>query len=289
VTLAPATSERGRIRLNQLNRATGNRLRQKLVDEVTGEEVERDQIVKGYPVDKKSYVVLDEAELDALQIESSKIIDLDTFVDAAEIDRLYFDKPYYVAPDGAIGRDTFQVIAAAMRAKGKVGLGRVVISSREHLVAIEPRDGVLLMTTLRAANEVRQPEAADSGGAASEEAVALAATIIDKRAGTFEPASFRDRYQEALGALVEAKAKGGKAATAEVAAPAPVIDLMEALKRSLAAQSGQKAPAARKKQADTRQRSLLLPVKGGKETAAPAAAEPAAPPKKAAPRARKKA
>jgi DNA end-binding protein Ku len=290
VTLAPATTERGRIRLNQLNRATGNRLRTRLVDEVTGEEVERDQIVKGYAVEKGRYVVLDDSELDAIQIESSKIIDLDIFVDAAEIDRLYFDKPYYVAPDGAIGADTFRVVTAAMREKGKIGLGRVVLSNREHLVAVEPRNGVLLMTTLRAANEVRQPEAVAEGGAADEEAVALAATIIERRAGTFDPGSFRDRYQEALRALVEAKAKGGTATPAEVAAPAPVIDLMEALKRSLAAQSGQKAPAPKKKQADTRQRSLLLPVKGGKGAAAPAvAAEAAAAPKKAAPRARRKA
>jgi DNA end-binding protein Ku len=290
VTLSPATTERGRVRLNQLNKATGNRLRQRLVDEVTGEEVERDQIVKGYPIEKNRYVLVDEEELEGIQIESSKIIDLETFVDAAEIDRLYFDKPYYVTPDGPVGTDTFRVIATAMRAKGKVGLGRVVLSSREHLVAVEPQGGAILMTTLRASNEVRQPElalapAADAA-ALNEEAVALAGMIIDKRAGSFDPASFRDRYQDALRELIEAKAKGSPAVAAAAPAPAPVIDLMEALKRSLAAQAGKpEAPAKKKKPAaDARQRNLLLPVAGGKEAAA--AAEPA---RKAAPRARKKA
>ena len=184
VSLSPATTEKGRIRLNQLNRETLNRLRTRMVDEVTGEEVERDSIVKGYQVEKNRYVVIDDEELDAIQIESSKIIDLDTFVDAAEIDRLYFDKPYFIAPDGPVGIDTFQVIQSAMREKGKVGLGRVVLSSREHLVAVEPQGEALLMTTLRAAGEVKRPEQVSLGVAApNDEAVQLAAMIIDKRAG----------------------------------------------------------------------------------------------------------
>jgi DNA end-binding protein Ku len=277
VTLAPATSEKGRIRLNQLNRDTLHRLRTRMVDEVTGEEVERDRIVKGYQVEKDRYVVIDEEELDAIQIESSRIIDLDTFVDAGEIDRLYFDKPYFIAPEGPVGTDTFRVIQAAMRQKGKVGLGRVVISSREHLVAVEPQGGALLMTTLRAANEVKRPEQIPGEEpAANDEAVSLAAMIIDKRAGTFDPASFRDGYQEALRELVERKAQGMRAMPAQVAAVAPVIDLMEALKRSLANQGdhavrAERAPPKRKRP-DARQPSLLLPVKGGK----PAADEPAA-------------
>jgi DNA end-binding protein Ku len=286
VTLTPATTERGRVRLNQLNKNTGNRLRTRMVDEATGEEVDRDDIVKGYPVEKGRYVVIDDEELDAIEIESSRIIDLETFVDAAEIDRLYFDKPYFITPDGPVGTDTFRVIASAMRAKGKVGLGRVVISSREHQVAVEVRDGAILMTTLRAANEVRQPELKDAGDGAplNDEAVSLAGMIIDKRAGKFAPESFRDRYQDALRELIEAKAKGSRAAASSVSTPAPVIDLMEALKRSLAGQAA-KAPAKRKPAADARQRTLLLPVEGGKAAAPPA---PAAA-KKTAPRTRKKA
>lgn len=287
VTLSAATSERSRIRLNQLNGKTGNRLRQRLVDEVTGEEVARDDIVKGYQVEKGQYVVIDDAELSAIQIESEKIIDLETFVDDAAIDRLYFDKPYFIAPDGAVGAETFRVIATAMREKGRIGLGRVVIAGREHQVAIEPGVGVMLMTTLRAANEVKRPEltAADSVGDISEEAVSLAETIIDKRAGKFDPVSFVDRYQDALRDLIEAKSKGKRIVSAQAPAPAPVIDLMEALKRSLAAQGGA-APAAakRKKPADTRQRTLLLPVKGGKPADQQPAAEtrPAAKPRKRA-------
>jgi len=141
VTLAPATSESSRIRLNQLNKATHNRLRVRMVDEETGEEVDRADIVKGYQVDKGKYVLLDDEDLETIQIESSKTIDLETFVDADAIDCLYFDKPYYVAPDGEVAAETYRVIARAMRDKGKIGLGRVVLSTREHPVAVGPHDG----------------------------------------------------------------------------------------------------------------------------------------------------
>src|SRR5215470_89132 len=143
VAVTPATSERGRISFNQLNGRTGNRVRQKLVDEETGEEVAREDIVKGYQIEKGRYIVVDEEKLKALQIESSRIIDLESFVDAAALDGLYLDKPYYLAPDGPIGTDTFRVIVQALKEKGKVALGRVVIASREHMVAIKPHDGTL--------------------------------------------------------------------------------------------------------------------------------------------------
>jgi DNA end-binding protein Ku len=276
VTLSPATSETSRIRLNQLNKATHNRLRVKLVDEETGDEVERGDIVKGYQIDKGQYVLLDEGDLEAIQIESSRTIDLETFVDADEIDCIYFDKPYYVAPDGDVAAETYRVIARAMQDKGKVGLGRVVLSTREHPVAVEPHGGGLLLTTLRAANEVR-PAPAFADDDVNDEAVSLASMIIEKRSGRFNPKSFHDRYQDALRSLVEAKAKGRKIPLPQVKAPAKVVDLMDALKRSLAdtpkstpAKSGAKSGSAKKKQADTRQRHLLLPVKGGKEQAPPA-------------------
>jgi DNA end-binding protein Ku len=293
VTMSPATTERGRIRLNQLNRKTGNRLRQRMVDELTGEEVEREDIVKGYQVDKGKYVTIEDEEIDKIQIESTQTIDLETFVDAEGIDRLYLDKPYYLVPDGPVGVETFRVIAEAMREKKKVAIGRVVIASREHQVVIEPQDGAMLMTTLRAAGEVRRPEAAAAGDARTPpaDAVGLAEMLIDQRAGTFDPDSFRDRYQEALRELVEAKAQGSPVAAKRLAQPAPVIDLMEALKRSLAKQQGQpeaRPAAAKKKQAvDPRQRAMLLPVKGGKPAAAPKPAaeleeKPAAKPRKRA-------
>jgi DNA end-binding protein Ku len=274
ITLAPATSETGRIRLNQLNKATHNRLRVKLVDEETGDEVERADIVKGYQIEKGQYVLLDEGELEAIEIESSRTIDLETFVAADEIDCMYFDKPYYVEPDGDIATETYGVIARAMRDKGTVGLGRVVLSTREHTVALEPHGGGLLLTTLRAANEVRPaPAFADDDAELNDEAVSLASMIIEKRLGHFNPKSFHDRYQDALRALVEAKAKGRKIAAPQIKAPAKVVDLMEALKRSLAdmpKSAPVKSRSAKKKQTDTRQRNLLLPVKGGKENAEPA-------------------
>ena len=273
VAITPATTERSRISFNQLNQKTGNRVRQKLVDEQTGEELERDDIVKGYQVEKGRYVVIDEEKLKELQIESSKIIDLDTFVDADEIDGLYLDKPYYLAPDGPIGTDTFRVITRALKDKGKVAVGRVVISSREHMVAIQPYDGTLLMTTMRAANEVRAPEFRDAGGDVDDEAVSLAGMIIEKRAGKLDPNSIQDRYQDALRNLVEETAKGHNIVTPQFAAPAPVIDLMAALKRSLAeAPKPPQQPRAakgKKKVADTRQRNLMLPVKGGKTETQP--------------------
>lgn len=278
ITLAPATSEASRIRLNQLNKTTHNRLRIRMVDDATGEEVERDNIVKGYQIEKGQYVLLDDEDLDAIQIESSKTIDLETFVDADEIDRIYFEKPYYVTPDGKVAAETYHVIARAMADKGKVGLGHVVISTREHPVAVEPHDGMLLLTTLRAANEVRAPEIVEPDEEVNDEAVELASMIIDKRSGRFTPKAFHDRYQDALRELIEAKAKGRKIPLPQIREPAKVIDLMDALKRSLSetpAAATAKKPA-RKKAADTRQRHLLLPVKGGKEEAQPARRKPAA-------------
>ena len=275
VTLSPATSESSRIRLNQLSKATHNRLRVKMVDEETGEEVDRADIVKGYQIEKGQYVLIDEEDLEEIQIESSKTIDLETFVDADEIDRIYFEKPYYMAPDGEVAAETYHVIARALQEKGKVGIGRVVLSTREHPVAVEPHGGGLLLTTLRAANEVRQPESGEDEEDVNDEAVGLASMIIDKRSGRFNPKAFHDRYQDALRQLVEAKAEGRKLPPAQVKAPAKVVDLMDALKRSLAEspKSADRSPPAKatksatskKKKADPRQRHLLLPVSGSKE------------------------
>ncbi len=222
--------------------------------------------------------MLDDEDLDSIQIESSEIIDLETFVDADEIDRLYFEKPYYVAPDGDVAAETYQVIARAMADKGKVGLGRVVISTREHPVAVEPHDGRLLLTTLRAANEVRPAETVEEGDDVNDEAVSLASMIIDKRYGSFTPKSFHDRYQDALRGLIEAKAKGRKLPLPQVRTPAKVVDLMDALKRSLSETPEAAAPkkSTRKKAVDPRQQHLLLPVKGGKEPAQPARRKTAA-------------
>jgi DNA end-binding protein Ku len=289
IYLTPATSEAANIRLHQINPKTGNRVRQQLVDAETGDKIERADIVRGFEYERHQYVTIPEDELQALRIESSQTIDLDRFVKRDGIDPLYLDTPYYVYPDGKIAIETFRVIGEAMEETGRVGIGRIVLSSRERQVLVEPLGGGMLMRTLRSTNEVRKPEFGDDNGHADADMVAVAKTIIERRTAEFDPEDFHDRYQDALRELVDSKAEGRPAAKKQAAAPPKVINLMEALKRSLA-EGGGKTPAAKRKAAagDHRQGHMLLPVEGGKATAAEKA-EPAAKPRAAPSRARKKA
>jgi len=285
VSLVPATTEAKRIRFNQLNSETGNRVAQQLVDSKTGETVDRDQIVKGYEYDRGRYVTITDDELKDLQIESSKIIDLDRFVDRDEVDPVYLDTSYYVYPDGELAAETFRVIGEAMARKNKVGLGRVTISSRERPVLVEPRGAGLVMSTVRSADEVRPAEfGPPATGDIDADMVAIAENIIERRAGSFDPASFRDRYQDALRELVAEKTKGQVMAPREVAEPPKVINLMDALKRSLAQEEKEPAsarespakPARAPSVSDRRQKALLLPVSGGRKKKEEPSAEPAA-------------
>lgn len=248
-------------------------------DPHTGEEIEREDVVKGYEYDRGQFVTFTAEELKALDVESSKIIDLETFVSRADVDPVYFNTPYYIYPDGRIADETFAVIGAAMREADRVGIGRVTLSRRERPVMIEPRDAGMVLITLRASEEVSAPSFATADTAIDADMVAVASMIIKRRSGHFDPAAFRDRYQEALRQLIEAKMKGLPVMPKEIAKPRPVVDLMAALKRSLAQETRAAAKPARKAAGDRRQTSLLLPVSGKKEnvTPAPAAAVTARP------------
>lgn len=217
-------------------------------------------------------------ELKSLDLESSHTIDLTAFVPRAEVDPVYFNAPYCIHPDGRIAAEAFRVIGAAMAEAGVAGIGRVTMARRERQVIVEPREAGMVLITLRAADEVRAAEFGDVAGELDPEMVAVAEAIIKLRTASFDPSTFRDRYQDALQELIQAKLKGRIVAPAPAAVPAPVIDLMAALKRSLA-QEGASAPTKprRKATADRRQPSLLLPVTGkGRKRDATPAEQPAA-------------
>jgi Ku protein len=237
VELYPATSQAEKTHFHQINRRTGNRLRQQMVDEETGKVVDKEHKARGYELSKGRYVEIEQEELEAVQLESTHTIDIDAFVPAAEIDPRYRDRPYYVVPDGKVGAEAFAVIRDAMEDKDRVGLARVVIAHREHLVALEPLGKGILATTLRYDYEMRDEKQFFKEIASPripKEMLELAGHIIDTKASHFDPAKFKDQYEIALRKLVERKAAGKKI---EPAAPAEkpdnVINLMDALRQSL--------------------------------------------------------
>src|SRR4051812_20408296 len=238
VALYSASSSSERVSFNTLNRKTGNRLKQNLVDSVSGEPVDTADRVKGYPVSKGQYVLVEDADLEALKIESTKTIEIETFVPHAEIDEVYLDSPYYLAPDDKVAEEAFAVIRDAMARKKVVGIGRVVLSRRERILMLQPRGKGMLATTLRYPYEVRQDaEVFDPVGDVKlpAEMLEIAQEIIARKSGHFEPASFTDRYEEAVVAMLRAKQAGQSFTVPETAAPANVVNIMDALKRSLEA------------------------------------------------------
>jgi DNA end-binding protein Ku len=279
IALSPATSSSERISFRQINKQTGNRLRQQLVDEVTREPVDAADKGKGYEVDKGVYIEVDDDELEAIEVESKHTVEIDRFVPAAQIDKRYYDSPYYVIPTDTVGQEAFAVIRDAMRGKGMVALGRIVMAKRERVIALEPYGKGLLGTTLRYAYEVRKPEEYFDGVQdikVPNEMLKLAEHILDTKKGDFHPAEFEDHYEVALVELLRKKQAGFKPAKQkeQAAAPRNVINLMDALRRSVEAERSA-APAQGKKgrKRVEGQREMLLPIEGGERAPQRAAAK----------------
>jgi DNA end-binding protein Ku len=241
IALYPATSEREKIRFNQLNKETGNRIRYRKVDAKTGEDVEQANIIKGYEVAKDQYVELEPEELEAVAIESKRTIDIEQFVPRIQIDDLYLRDPYYIAPDGDVGQQAFAVIRDAIRKEGMVALGKVVFTSREHIIALEARDEGMLGVTLRYPYEVRD-QAAYFEGIKDEkipkDMLDLALHILETKRADFHPETFEDDYEQALREIIEKKAKGEKIERPRQPARSNVVSLMDALRASVKAESG---------------------------------------------------
>jgi DNA end-binding protein Ku len=237
ILLYPASTSVEKTRFHMINKDTGNRLKQQMVDAETGDIVESDQKGRGYELKKGQYVEIDKDELEAVQIESNHTIDIDSFVPKDEIDKRYLDHPYYIAPDGKAGIDAFAVIRDAMKDQDRVALARIVLTNREHIIAIEPLGKGLLGTTLRYPYELRdEDEYFDDikNPKISKDMVELAGHILKTKAAHFDPSKFRDQYEEALKALVKRKAAGKPVkATEREDKPDNVISLMDALKQSL--------------------------------------------------------
>jgi DNA end-binding protein Ku len=259
IALYPASSSSERVSFNRINTKTGNRLKQQMVDAETGQPVEKEDIGRGYEYAKGQYLIVEDDELTKIKIESTHTIEIDRFVPRTEIDDRYLDSPYYISPTDQVGQEAFSVIRDAMREKKMVGLARVVLTRREHVVLLEPFDKGLLATTLRYPYEIRDqkdyfediPELK-----LPDEMMKLAAHIVDTKAGHFEPKAFEDHYEKALVELLKSKQAGLPIETVgeETAAPR-VINLMDALKASIdasakkpaAASTGTRRPAAKKK------------------------------------------
>lgn len=241
VALYPAVSSSSRVRFNTLNRETGNRVKRQFVDAETGEPVEAEDQVKGYQIGKGAYVVVEDEELEAIRIESTHTIDVESFVPRDEVDERYLDTPYYIAPDDKVAQEAFAVIRDAMKEKEMAGLARVVIARREHMILLEPLGKGLLGTTLRFPYEVRdeKPYFEDIPEVKlPAEMRELAAHIVEKKTAHFEPSQFEDRYENAVIALVKSKQTGKPVEMPKAPQPSNVINLMDALRKSIGAEKG---------------------------------------------------
>src|SRR4051794_10072497 len=299
VALYPATSDTEKVSFNQINRKTGHRIKYAKVDADTGEEVAAEDIMKGYKVDTDTYIEVTKDELDDIALESTRTIEIDEFVPKTDIDNRYLIRPYYLVPDGKVGHDAFAVIRETIKSMNKVAIGRVVLTNREHIIALEPLDKGLMGTLLRYPYEVRnEKEYFDDiqDVKVTKDMLDLAKHIVEQKSGTFEPEQFEDRYEQALIDLINQKRNGlGTTAKTAPKSGGNVINLMDALKRSLAGekqtsptaakgqaykgQAQEKAKGKKPKKRVEGQREMLLPISGGGKRAAKEIAKEA--PKKA--------
>lgn len=280
VKMYPATSASERIAFNQLHKDTHNRINMKPVDPELG-LVERSDLVKGYEYEDKQYIIIDDSDLDAVRIESNHTMNIEAFVDEEEVDVIYQDAPYYLAPDGAMAEETFAVLREAMRQSGKLAIARLVLTNRERVITIGARENGMFVTVLRNPSEVRgtaeyfgnipdvKPEA---------EMLQLAEKLIEQKVKKFDPKDYEDRYEVALMAMIREKLKGHKPIIAAAPERGNVINLMDALKASL----GQAKPAAPSKaKAETPAAAKKPSLKEAVAASKAAAAKPAAAKKKA--------
>ena len=245
VALYTAINSGGDVHFNLINPKTNNRIKMITTDPDTG-PIDRSELVKGYEVAKGEYILLSQDEINSVKLESTKTIEIERFVARDEIDRLYWDNPYYLAPDGKLAQEAFGVIRTAMEKSGQIALGRVVIGTRERILALEPRDKGILAYTIRTDAEVRKPDEIFDGisdKAADPAMISIAEKIIEQQEGPFDPSQFVDRYEEALKQLIEDKKKGHKPAKVDEPEDTNVVDLMAALRASLGAKGKGEAKA----------------------------------------------
>ncbi|MCK1285535.1 Ku protein [Bradyrhizobium sp. 44] len=306
VALYPATSDTEKVSFNQINRKTGHRIKYLKVDAETGDEVTSEDIVKGYKVDTDTYIEVTKDELDDIALDSTHTIEIDEFVPKTDIDSRYLIRPYYLVPDGKVGHDAFAVIRETIRSMDKVAIGRVVLTNREHIIALEPLGSGLMGTLLRYPYEVRgEKDYFDDiqDVKLTKDMLDLAKHIVEKKSGAFEPELFEDHYETALIDLINKKRSGAPiAAKAAPKTGGNVINLMDALKKSIANEKDASPPAKvakdvskdavkgkKPKKRVEGQREMLLPIagKGGKDAAAKAAPKKADKPARAPARAKK--
>jgi DNA end-binding protein Ku len=268
IQLFPATTEREKISFNQINKVTGNRIRYRKVDEDTGEEVESANITKGYQIDKGQYVEITDEELESITLESKKTIEIDAFVPKSEIDELYNVRPYYIVPDGDVGQEAFVVVRNVIEKMNMVAIGRVVLSTREHVIAMEPRGKGIMGTLLRYPYEVRAEkeyfnEIKDVK--IGKDMMELAEHIVRTKSGHFDPEKFEDQYEAALREIIEKKSKGLKIEAPRERASTKVVNLMDALRQSVKAErpAATQSPKRGKKRI-AGQKEMLFPIPGKK-------------------------